>query len=69
GPVATGPVPPKPAAPPAEETVDGTADGTAAVEKGAGKPSEDETRIVPKIIIVDDGSDYATPHTVSYNRR
>ncbi|WP_416875266.1 hypothetical protein [Kitasatospora sp. SC0581] len=69
GPVATGPVPPKPAAPPAEETVGGTADGTAAVEKGAGKPSEDETRIVPKIIIVDDGSDYATPHTVSYNRR
>ncbi|MFJ6776348.1 hypothetical protein ACIQOV_36235 [Kitasatospora sp. NPDC091257] len=88
GPVATGPVPPKPASPPAEETVEGTAgaegtaegaaegtaeakavDGPAAAGKGDGRSSEAETRIVPKIIIVDDGSDYATPHTVSYNRR
>ncbi|MFJ6383419.1 hypothetical protein ACIQI7_25870 [Kitasatospora sp. NPDC092039] len=78
GRVATGPVPPKPAAPPAGETVDGTAgdgpaagaaDGKPAAGDGTGKPSEDETRIVPKIIIVDDGSDYATPHTVSYRRR
>ncbi len=33
-------------------------------EPAQGVPAEVETRIIPKIVIVDDGSDYATPHTV-----
>ncbi|MFD5082338.1 hypothetical protein ACFWOG_06830 [Kitasatospora sp. NPDC058406] len=61
-PVATGPVPPRPASPPEASAVE---DAVA----GAGQPVEDETRIIPKIVIVDDGSGYATPNTVSYRRR
>ncbi|MFF7452676.1 hypothetical protein [Kitasatospora sp. NPDC008115] len=62
--VATGPVPPRPAGPPvvAAEAAEGA--GAA-----AGRPVEEETRIIPKIVIIDDGSDYATPNTVGYNRR
>ncbi|MFJ9845403.1 hypothetical protein ACIRYZ_34175 [Kitasatospora sp. NPDC101155] len=69
GPVVTGPVvpaavPPKPAASPeAVADRDGAQGG-----EGAGE-SEDETRIVPKIIIVDDGSGYEAPNTVAYRRR
>ncbi|WP_179852776.1 hypothetical protein [Streptomyces sp. 1331.2] len=66
GPVAPAVVPPKPASPP--EPVTGAAGDEAAGDGKAGAPAE-ETRIIPKIIIVDDGADYATPNTVSYRRR
>ncbi len=72
GPVVTGPVapaavPPKPVSPP--EPVTGTGTGTAGDVEGEPGTPADETRIIPKIIIVDDGADYATPNTVSYRRR
>ncbi|MFE2728035.1 hypothetical protein [Kitasatospora sp. NPDC059327] len=57
GPVSPGPVPPRPATPPGGSTATGAAAGA------------DETRIIPKIVIVDDGSGYATPNTVGPNRR
>ncbi|MFG3225823.1 hypothetical protein ACGF07_13715 [Kitasatospora sp. NPDC048194] len=73
GPVVTGPVavPPKPVAPPAPVAGPGEAEdrGDAEGGTGAGTQPEDETRIVPKIVIVDDGSGYAAPNTVSYRRR
>ncbi|MFE7565250.1 hypothetical protein, partial [Kitasatospora sp. NPDC057500] len=59
--VATGPVPPRPAGPPA------AADAAEGAGAPAGRPVEEETRIIPKIVIIDDGSDYATPNTVGYN--
>ncbi|MFF2657705.1 hypothetical protein ACFVUH_10120 [Kitasatospora sp. NPDC058032] len=62
--VATGPVPPRPATPPSAPTDAG--EGPAAP---AERPAEEETRIIPKIVIIDDGSDYATPNTVGYHRR
>ncbi|MFE7188414.1 hypothetical protein [Kitasatospora sp. NPDC057541] len=62
--VATGPVPPRPATPPPAPTDAG--EGPAAP---AERPAEEETRIIPKIVIIDDGSDYATPNTVGYHRR
>ncbi|MFB7675449.1 hypothetical protein ACFC26_28960 [Kitasatospora purpeofusca] len=61
--VATGPVPPRPATPPPVPAADG---GEAA---GAERPAEEETRIIPKIVIVDDGAEYGTPNTVAYRRR
>ncbi|MFB7475389.1 hypothetical protein [Kitasatospora sp. NPDC056184] len=61
--VATGPVPPRPATPPSAA---GAVEGAGAA---AERPAEEETRIIPKIVIVDDGSDYATPNTVGYHRR
>ncbi|KJY34883.1 hypothetical protein VR45_15585, partial [Streptomyces sp. NRRL S-495] len=61
--VATGPVPPRPATPPPVPAEDG---GEGA---GAERPAEEETRIIPKIVIVDDGAEYGTPNTVAYRRR
>ncbi|MFF1909761.1 hypothetical protein [Kitasatospora sp. NPDC058218] len=60
GPVSPGPVPPRPATPPSGSTATGAV---------LGRAGDDETRIIPKIVIVDDGSDYATPNTVGLNRR
>ncbi|MGW2253569.1 hypothetical protein ACWCXH_25735 [Kitasatospora sp. NPDC001660] len=69
GPVATGPVapavvPPMPVAPPRTDPAEAAAVGAVAAD---GEP--EETRIIPKIVIVDDGSGYATPNTVAYRRR
>ncbi|MFJ4798553.1 coiled-coil domain-containing protein [Kitasatospora purpeofusca] len=61
--LATGPVPPRPATPPPVPAADG---GEAA---DAERPAEEETRIIPKIVIVDDGAEYGTPNTVAYRRR
>ncbi len=61
--LATGPVPPRPATPPPVPAADG---GEGA---GAEHPAEEETRIIPKIVIVDDGAEYGTPNTVAYRRR
>ncbi|MGV9269965.1 hypothetical protein ACWDRR_35545 [Kitasatospora sp. NPDC003701] len=74
GPVAPGPVapaapvgvPPRPATPPSGSTATGAAAAAAAAQ---GRAGDDETRIIPKIVIVDDGTDYATPNTVGLNRR
>ncbi|MEV0530218.1 hypothetical protein [Kitasatospora sp. NPDC050463] len=63
GPVSPGPVPPRPATPPSGSTA------TGAAAAAQGRAGDDETRIIPKIVIVDDGSDYATPNTVGLNRR
>ncbi|MFJ2575468.1 hypothetical protein [Kitasatospora aureofaciens] len=63
GPVAPAGLPPKPAAPPKPVPVP-----TGPADAAEGQ-QEDETRIIPKIVIVDDGADYATPNTVTYRRR
>ncbi|MFD8701284.1 hypothetical protein ACFV1W_01520 [Kitasatospora sp. NPDC059648] len=66
GPVVPPAVPPKPAQPPLSAAVRDGAQGAAGAE---GTDGAEETRIIPKIIIVDDGAGYAAPNTVAYRRR
>ncbi|MFC8449596.1 hypothetical protein [Kitasatospora sp. NPDC057223] len=58
------PVPPAPAPAVPPVPAPGAPPRPAAAPEQAAAPPEVETRIIPKIVIVDDGSDYATPHTV-----